>query len=243
MSGSSGSGASASDDPGVRLVRGRLLAARPPLDQRCAALITQVRANCPGVIPDEPLTAGTPSPPVPVDGREYGVLVQVAARQGMAMAALGRLPADDAELPGVVVWENGGAALAVGLDELAVEVTDGEILVTVPVFCDQLPDRRAEVRILFAVGSPERPAGLLAATPAEPRGPRAVVAAWGEQLTALAWQALLDTASGVAGSAGTDTDGTPLVATAFAAGAGSIEVQPQARHPFDRLPGPRAVVR
>jgi hypothetical protein len=230
-------------DPDAPIVRGRLLATRPPLDERCAALIKRVRAICPGVIPDEPLTAGTPSPPVPVDGKEYGVLVQVAARQGVAIAALGRLPAGDAELPGVVVWENGGASLAVGLDELAVEVTDGEILVTVPVFCDQLPDRRAEVKILFAVGSRARPAGLLAATPAEPRGPRVVIAAWGEQLTALAWQALLDTASGVAGSAGTDTDGTPLVATAFAAGAGSIEVQPQARHPFDRLPGPRAVVR
>jgi hypothetical protein len=241
--GASGRGSSAGDDPDVPVVRGRLSAARPPLDRRCAALIKQVRANCPGVIPDEPLTAGTPSPPVPVDGKEYAVLVQVAARQAVAMAALGRLPGDDADLPGVVVWENGGASLAVGLDELAVEVTDGEILVTLPVFCDQLPDRRAEVRIVFAVGSRERPAGLLAATPAEPRGPRIVVAAWGEQLTALAWQALLDTASGVAASAGTDTDGTPLVATALAAGAASIEVQPQARHPFDRRPGPRAVVR
>lgn len=219
-----------------------MLSTRPPLDRRCAALIRQVRAKCPGVIPDEPLKAGEPSQPVPVDGKEYGLLVEVAARQAVALAALGRLPAGEADLPGVVVWENGGASLALGLDELAVEVTDGEILVTVPVFCDQLPDRRADVRILFAVGSRDRPAGLLAATPKEPQGPRLVVTAWGERLTALAWQAVLDTAAGVAASVGTDTDGTPLVATALAAAAGSIEVQPQARHPFDRLPGARAVV-
>ncbi|MGZ6671176.1 MAG: hypothetical protein ACXVFM_02370, partial [Solirubrobacteraceae bacterium] len=57
----------------------------------------------------------------------------------------------------------------------------------------------------------------------------------------LAWQALLDSAAGVAAQAGVDTDGTPLVATALAAGKDRVEVIPQARHPFDRVLRPRAV--
>jgi hypothetical protein len=211
------------------------------LDERCAALVKQLRERCPGVLPEAPLPAGTPAKPIPVDPEQYGALVGVAIRQNAAIAALGRLPASDDELPEVVVWEQGASALAVGLGEVQTVVEEGAITVAMPVFCDQLGARRNLVRVTFVVGTRERPAGLLAATPPAPDGPPVVVEGWGDELTALAWQALLDVAAGVAARAGTDTDGTPLVATALAAGRDRLEVLPQARHPFDRLPRTRAV--
>jgi hypothetical protein len=68
-----------------------------------------------------------------------------------------------------------------------------------------------------------------------------VLDTWAEQLTALAWQAVLDAAAGLAAQAGTDADGTPLVATALAAAPDRLEVLPQARHGFDRVLTGRAV--
>jgi hypothetical protein len=217
--------------------------AGPPLDERCAALIRELRKLCPGVLPEAPLPPGQPGQPVPVPPDQYGRLAAVAARQAAALATLGRLPVSDEDLPGVVVWQDGGWALAVGLAELELAATEGGITVAVPVWCDQLPDRQGKVTVAFAVGAPDRPAGLLAATTGQPQGPRVVVDAWGEQLTAFAWQAVLDTAAGIAGQAGTDADGAPLVATALVAAKDRVEVLPQARHAFDRVPTGRAVVR
>ena len=214
-----------------------------PLDARCAALIRALRELCPGVLPEAPLPPGEPGRPVPVRPEQFGQLAAVAVRQAAALAMLGRLPVRDEDLPGAVIWEDGGAALAVGLAQLQVAVTEGNVTVTVPVYCDQLPRREGRVHVTFAVGAPGRPAGLLAATTTEPEGPRVVVEAWGEQLTALAWQVVLDTAAGIAGHAGTDPDGAPLVATALVAAKDRLEVLPQARHAFDRMPTGRAIVR
>lgn len=215
-------------------------AGAPPLDERCAALVKELRARCPGVLPSDPLPPGTPSEPVPVDPERFGGLVRVASRQAAARAASGRVPTSDKDLPSVVIWEQGALALAVNLGAIGMAVEEGVVTATIPVVCDQVP-RRGGARITFAVGTPERPTGLLAATTRAPEGPPVVIDAWGEALLALAWQALLDSAAGVAAHAGADTDGTPLVATAFAAAKDRVEVTPQARHPFDRLPGPRAV--
>jgi len=213
-----------------------------PFDERCAALVEWLRELCPGVLPEAALPPGEAGRPIPVPPEQYGWLAAVAARQAAALATLGRLPVSDEDLPGAVVWEDGGAALAVGLAEFELAVTEGGITVAVPVWCDQLPDRQGKVAVTFAVGAPGRPVGLLAATAGQPFGPAVVVDAWGEQLTALAWQAVLDTAAGIAGQAGTDPDGTPLVASALVAAKDRVEVLPQARHAFDRVPTGRAVL-
>ena len=212
-----------------------------PLDQRCAALIKELRTRCPGVLPEDPLPPGRPGKPIPVSLEQWDALVRVACRQSAALAAQGRPPPSDDQLPGVIIWEEGASALAIALTEIQSAVEEGAITVTLPVHCDQLEGRRGVVRVTFVVGSPLRPAGVLAATPRTPEGPPVVVEVWAEPLTALAWQAVLDTAAAVAARAGTDTDGTPLVATALAAADDRLEVLPQARHPFDRAPGPRAV--
>jgi hypothetical protein len=211
------------------------------LDERCAALIKELRARCPGVLPEDPLPPGRPGKPIPVAAEAWRALLQVACRQGVALAANGRLPASDDELPGVVVWEDGASALAVLLTEIRTTVEDGAVTVALPVHCDQLKKGPALVRITFVVGSPQRPAGVLAATAQRPEGPPGIVELWAQPLTALAWQAVLDTAAAVAAHAGADTDGTPLFAAAFAAAKDRVEVLPQARHPFDRVSRPRAV--
>lgn len=185
---------------------------------------------------------GQAAAPVPIQADEFSRLATLAARQAAASAALGRLPSSDRELPGAVVWEDAGSAVAVGLADLTVAVAEGTVAVTVPVWCDQLPDQEGQVVVVFEVGAPGRPVGLLAATAAQPQGDPLVVRLWGEQLIALAWQALLDTAAGVARSSGVDADGTPLAATALSASKDGVEVLPQARHPFDRVSTGRAVV-
>ena len=212
-----------------------------PLDERCAALVRALRQNCPGVLPEAPLPPGKPGGAMPIDPKAYSETVRVAARQGAAMAASGHLPASDDELPEVTIWREGTAALAVGVRDVTVGLDEGSITVALPVWCDQLPDGQDAVRVTFVVGSPDRPAGLIAATTGDPDGPPVVLRTWGEQLTALAWQAVLDTAATIAAQAGTDADGTPLVATALAAAPDRLEVLPQARQPFDRMPSGRAV--
>jgi hypothetical protein len=90
------------------------------------------------------------------------------------------------------------------------------------------------VTVDFVVGTPSRPTGLLAAS-TEPRGPRVVVRRWGEALTALAWQAVLDATGGVAAAAGADRDGSVLIPVVLTASRDGIAVVGQARHEIDRV--------
>jgi hypothetical protein len=212
-----------------------------PLDEECTALLKRVRERCPGLLPADPLPPGTPAEPVPLDPREAGAVLTVAMRQAAAIDATGKLPARDEALPAVVLWRDGDAALAVELARSKTEVTDGALTVVVPVRCDQLPDQRGAVRVTFTVGGPGRPVGLLAATPLRPEGPDLVVRRWGEALTALAWRAVLDAAAAVTGAAGTDIHRAPLIPAELTATGNGLQIRPQARHPFDRLPTARAV--
>jgi hypothetical protein len=91
-------------------------------------------------------------------------------------------------------------------------------------------------------GGHARPSGgILAATTRRPEGPQAVLDVWAEQLIALAWQAVLDTAAGLAARP---------VPTATAnrwwpprsPPPNRPEVLPQARHDFDRVLTGRAVI-
>jgi hypothetical protein len=75
---------------------------------------------------------------------------------------------------------------------------------------------------------------LLAAA-ADPRGPLVVVRRWGDALTALAWQAVLNSIGGVTAAAGSDLDGAPLIPAALTASASGFAVLGQARHEIDRV--------
>ena len=133
-----------------------------------------------------------------------------------------------------IAWVDGANQLAVVVAELGLELTDGQAVVVVPVRCDQVA---GIVRITFALGSPDRPRGLYAATESRPRGPQLVVDTWGDALVAFAWQCLLGLFTGMSAAAGKDTSGSYLVPVEIAANADGLAVVPMARHRFSGSTG------
>ena len=129
-----------------------------------------------------------------------------------------------------VVWVEGESELAVSLDGLKLKVGQGLVSVALLVRCDQTGP--AEVRVNFACGAPERPAGLYAAAQRRPQGPELIVATWGDALVAFAWQCLLGLVTGIANAAGKDERGNLLVPVEMVATPRGIEIVPMARHRF-----------
>ena len=202
---------------------------RPPADpgdderrRRCKALLDQLRRLCPELVPVPPPKPGQLAPEIRLTGDTLAALLRRALQ-----------PADDEP---VVVWRDADSELALHAGRTRVEVREGIVVVALLVECEEAGGR-AEVVVPFAVGSEQRPAGMIAATERRPRGPVIVIDRWGEALVATAWEALLDIASVTAAGAGEDTDGEPLRAGALLASAGSLAVVPQARHDFERRAG------
>jgi hypothetical protein len=207
--------------------------------QDCAALLKDLRARCPGLVPADPLPPGGVGAVVPVTPAALGPLVVAAAGQALPSAQTG------GTAPGAVLWQQGVDALLVRITAITTAVGDGWVMVTIPVTCDQIQDPEGSlsqpVTVTFVMGTADRPAGLFAAAPVRPDGPAVVVERWADALTALAWRALLDTVAGIAAAAGRDTDGSPLIPVAVAATGKGLLVQTQARQPFDRIPAERAM--
>lgn len=203
----------------------------PGLERACREHLDFVRKNCPGLLPTGPVRPGDQVEPIPVDVKRATALVGAAVTR----AALGDGTDGDA---GAAVWTEGADTLLVLLDSVRVRTTEGLVTVGIDVACDQVRsatgDPRSHVDVDLAVGTTERPTGLLAAAPA-PRGPAVVVDRWQDALVALVWQALLDTAAGLATAAGSDTDGAGLIPTRWSASDSGLAVGAQARHPFDRV--------
>jgi hypothetical protein len=195
----------------------------PVLDKRCRELLARVRKECPGLLPSAPPAPGEVAAVVPVDERAARALFVAAA------ATLTRAPASpNPPLP--VVWSDGDSELLVDIGGLNVELSSGLVAVAVPVRCDQIRD--AVVTITFAVGSADRPAGLLAATQDRPSGPAVVVGRWGDSLVALTWHALVNATVGVAAASGADADGVGLVPAGIVASDDRLEVYTMARPAF-----------
>jgi hypothetical protein len=199
-----------------------LLATRAParteIDERCKRLLAQLRKTCPDALPPDPIEPSTLAPAITLKGEEL---------EGLVRAALAGADGDPA-----VVLVDGDSELVVHLQRTRLAVRVGLVLVGLTVECDQTG--RVEVVVPFAVGVPDRPAGLVAVTETRPRGPDVIVRRWGDALTALAWRALLDVATGISRHAGADLDAAPLVPGALLAEDGALAVVPQARHSFDR---------
>jgi hypothetical protein len=166
------------------------------------------------------LPAGTVAPPVEVEDERFERLVRAALAPDEASAS--------------VVWHEADAEVVVHLDRTRVRTRDGLVLVALTLECDQTG--LAEVVVPFAVGTNERPAGLVAASEAKPRGPEVLVDRWGEAIIATAWRAVVEAATAVARDRGSDLDGAPLRAGGLVARGGRIAVVPQARHSFERAP-------
>ena len=133
------------------------------------------------------------------------------------------------------MWVEGDSELAVGLDGMRLQFDTGLIALAVRVRCDQTGD--AEVRVNFACGEPNRPAGLYAAAQRRPQGPELIVATWGDAIVAFAWQCLLELVSGLANATGKDQRGNLLVPVEMVATPRRLEIVPMARHRFSGSSG------
>jgi len=197
-----------------------ILAGRRRTDPECRRLLADLRKRCPDLLPADPLRPGDVGPELELNLDELAQLVPAAAE-------------DVAGASSQIVWTLDGNELLVHLAKVTVRTSPGLILVTIPVHCDEV--REAQVLVPFAVGDSSRPAGLVAVTEDRPRGPVEVVELWGGALTSFAWAVVLRVSTSLAGAAGEDLDGAPLVPAAIAADQGAVRVLTQARHEFDRL--------
>jgi hypothetical protein len=188
------------------------------LSRECRALLDRLRDGCPGVAADLPIAPGEPAGLLTLKAEELGLLL---------VSAAGAKEAPE------TVWSDGTSELLVHTSKITLAATDGLILVTIPVECQETGNQ--DIGVVFATGSAENPAGLIFATGDIPEGPAEIVEIWGEQLLALAWTSLLRALTALAAQAGADLDGTGLIPSAMAAGRGVINLQIMARHEMDRV--------
>ncbi len=188
-----------------------------PLSAECKRLLAQVQRQCPGLLPPDPLPAGTVGPAITLKSGELQPLVSAAA---------------DPLQRGTVVWTQGDNELLVHTAKVSIQITRGFALVNIPVQCEETGTVRIDVN--FAVGDDQAPAGMIAATEQRPRGPALITVPWGDALIAFAWQILLNVTAEIADGVGTDNDGVGLIPAAISADNGSLRVLTQARHTFDR---------
>lgn len=160
---------------------------------------------------------------------------EVGAETALPEAALGEL-VTAALAPGGeprrVVWQQRNSEALVWLDRTRVRVLDGLVLVGVTLETRETGPQ--ELTAVYAVGTEQTPAGMLAVAERRPRGHPGLAATFGEGVIALGWQTLLEVAGGLAGVFATDPEGHPARAGALVAEQGRLRVTPQAPHAFER---------
>lgn len=133
--------------------------------------------------------------------------------------------------PDRVVWQQRDSQALVWLDHTRVRVLEGLVLVGVTL--ETRETGLHELTAVYAVGTEQTPAGLLAAAERRPRGHPGLAATFGEGVIALGWQTLLEVAGGLAGVLATNPEGHPARAGALVAEEGRLRVTPQAPHAFE----------
>ena len=175
-------------------------------------------------------------PPVPPGGVAPPVTVHASAVTPLTVAAIGsRYAAPGQPPPSQVIWRDGDSEVLVHLDKTETVLMPGLVLVALTLETDETGP--GQLVVPFAVGSPDSPAGLVAATEARPRGPAELTDRWGEAAVAAAWLAMLDVSHGMALQSGTDTVGARLIPGAISSDGSAFTVTPQARHPADQVAG------
>lgn len=169
-----------------------------------------------------PMAEGEVFKPVFIEAGRCAELLRVAARRAAGFFR----PSQRSE----VVWVEGENELAVVFSKVDVKLSTGLIRIGIPVRCDQTGP--ASIELLFAVGSPEQPAGLYAAAARRPNGPDIIVSTWGDALVAFAWQCVLELITGISAATGKDQRGNLLVPVEIAVTGRGIEIVPMARHRF-----------
>jgi hypothetical protein len=185
----------------------------------------ELRERGPGGGTGKPLAPGATAPPVDVKQASLQTLTRAAL--GAAYAPIGDTP------PAQVIWQDHDGEVLVHLDQTQVVMFPGLVLVALTLESDETGS--GQIIVPFAVGTPESPAGLVAVTEPNPRGPQSLVDRWGRSAIAAAWQALLDVAHGLSLNAGVDQEGARLIPGALSTDGTTLSVTPQARHATDRI--------
>lgn len=94
--------------------------------------------------------------------------------------------------PRRVVWVDGPDEALVHLDSVRTRVVGTTLVMSIDLETDETG--RAPVIVRFALGSPDDPGGLVAATDEVPHGPSVLVSRWGEAVQAALWSSLLSLA-------------------------------------------------
>ena len=189
------------------------------LRKRCLRLLALLRRWCPDMLPPEPLPEGRVGPLIELKSSTVSRLVRDAL-----------LPEEG---PKSVIWQQAGSEVVAHLDRTRVQVLDGLVLIGITLESEETGP--AELTVPFAVGTPDRLAGMITVTEEKPRGPAILADRWGEAVIATAWKALMDVADHLAAEAGTDEMGAPLRSGALVTEGDRLGVVPQARHSFERV--------
>ncbi len=195
---------------------------RAVADSVAPEFVRFVAAQQPVTRATKPRTEGLVGKSIMLNADEAQRLLPVAARRAAGFFR----PTKRTE----VVWVEGDSELAVGLEGLKLQFSTGLVIMTLPVRCDQTGDD--QVRVHFACGEPDRPAGLYAAAQRRPQGHELIVSTWGDALVAFAWQCLLGLVSGLANATGKDARGNLMVPVEMVATSRGLEIVPMARHRF-----------
>jgi hypothetical protein len=131
--------------------------------------------------------------------------------------------------PPTVVWVAGQDELLVYLDRTRITCAPGMITIALVVACDELRgDQRIDVA--FAVGTVQRPTGLVMSSFDRVQGPALIADTWSEAITAFAWEALVTIAQQLAAGTGKDAAGRPLVPALIAADKNLLLIGAMARN-------------
>ena len=134
-----------------------------------------------------------------------------------------------ADAPPTVVWVAGREELLVYLDRAALACAPGLVTISLVVSCDEVKgDQRVDVA--FAVGTLDRPTGLVMSTFDRVQGLAVIADTWSEALTAFAWEALVTMAQQLAAGTGKDSAGRPLVPALIAADKNLLLIAAMARN-------------
>jgi hypothetical protein len=178
-----------------------------------------------GALIGKPLAPGATVSPIEI--KQTSVRTLTAAALGAAYVPVGDTS------PNRVIWQDHDGEVLVHLDQTQVVMFPGVVLVALTLESDETGV--GQIIVPFAVGSPDSPAGLIAVTEPNPRGPQALVDRWGQSAIAASWQALLDVAHGLSLQAGVDQDGARLIPGALGTDGTTLSVTAQARHAADRI--------
>lgn len=190
------------------------------LDRHCRKLLAELEKHCPGLLPSGPLPPGEVVDPIEVRNDDFQELIYTA------------FGVTDKRRRNQVIWEQAGSELLVHLGRTRVQVVEGLIIVGLTVESNE--SGQVEVTIPFAVGRPDRLAGMVVTTEPKPRGPTIIIDRWGESLIAAAWQAVLDVIGTLSARAGVDEEGSPLLPGAIVADDNLLRVVAQAPQVFER---------